>query len=105
MTGTELVLLLLVCGSVWAFFKGVVFIARHGLPSMLKLRGEAVVEWQDCDRQPRNAFDEHVDDAILLTHQATPEVGSEEWWTAREAELADEKQIVKHLRRMERWSR
>lgn len=64
------------------------------------MRGRAVVEWQDCDRQSRTAFDDHVDDAlgILLTHEATPAwQGSPERWTALEEEFADLDELAARL--------
>lgn len=88
--------------SVWACFKGIAWVVRNGWRSMLglvALRGEAVV-----------SFDDHAGEAlaILRTHEAVPDVdqiGSAAMWQAYEADLTAERDIAKHLRRMERWSR
>jgi hypothetical protein len=57
------------------------------------MRGRAVVEWQDCDRQDRRSdWDDHVDSAleILLTHEAGVVDGATpERWVALEEEFAD----------------
>jgi hypothetical protein len=56
------------------------------------MRGRAVVEWQDCDVQPRNAFDDHVDSAleVLLTHEAgVDDGGTPQRWVELEEEFAD----------------
>lgn len=81
----------------------IVAIGRWALKQIrrgVEVRAEAVVEWQDCDRQSRTAFDDHVDDAlgILLTHEATPAwQGSPERWTALEEEFADLDELAARL--------
>lgn len=111
--GVYLITLALVCLSVYACFRGIAWVVQNGWRSMLGLvavRGEAVIEWQDCDRKPcgcptggidysckpcrERLFGEHVDTAldILLTHEATPDVdqfGEPEEWEALEEEFAD----------------
>jgi hypothetical protein len=112
--------LLLVCFTVYLCFRGIAFVVKYGWRSMLGLvavRAEAVVEWQDCDRQPcgcpvggvdyscktcrarmygdeqgRNAWDNHVDSAldVLMTHEAGVADGATpQRWIALEEEFAD----------------
>ena len=80
--------LLLTCFTTWLCFRGIAWVVRNGWRSMLGLvavRGEAVLTVDD---------DMAVADATKLDH-----------FSVWEAELAGEKQIARHLRRMERWSR
>lgn len=89
--------LLLVCFTVWLCFRGIAWVIQNGWRSMLGLvavRGEAVIEWQDCDVKPG------TDDGML----AVAEAAKADDFTVWEAELAGEKGIVKNLRRMDRWS-
>lgn len=108
----------IVCVSVYFCFRAIVWVVANGWRSMLGLvavRAEAVVEWQDCDKQERTDWDyADVEAMVMLVHEATtsdddpaadePDEIAEHFklW---HAELSGEKQIARGLRRMERWSR
>lgn len=78
--------------SAFVLLRILAWLVKEGIPSMISRRSEAVVEWQDCDVQPRNAFDDHVDSAleVLLTHEAGVDDGAgPERWIELEEEFAD----------------
>lgn len=87
--------------TVFVLMRILAWVVTVGVPSMISRRSEAVVEWQDCDRQgrrsvddhsPEISFDDHVDDAleILLTHEAGVACGATpEEWIELEEEFAD----------------
>lgn len=86
--------------TVFLSMRVLAWVVTHGLPSMLRLRGQAVVEWQDCDTKDGTDEWPWADDAILLTHEALPDVdecGTPEWWQQREAECADLRDLAGRL--------
>lgn len=77
------------------------------------MRGKAVVDWQDCDRKTGSDWDhDDVEAVATIVREVVDEEHAEEDEDAEaadfrlwHAELSGDKAIVKHLRRMERWSR
>lgn len=108
--------LLLICFTTYLCFRGIAWCITNGWRSMLglvALRGEGVVQWQDCDVKDRNDWDfADVEAVATLVREVAAEERTEEDEDAEasdfrlwHAELSGEKRIVKNLRRMDRWSR
>lgn len=79
------------------------------------MRGKAVVEWQDCDRNDPpaesvwDALDRHLavpsDTAAEDQAIAVSATSNDDHFAMWEAEVAADKGIARHMRRMDRWAR
>lgn len=96
----SLFFVLLTLGSTALCVAGIVWVVRYGWRSMLglvALRGNAVL---DIENDPLLTHEAASDEEMLAVARAA----EADDFTVWEAELAGDKDIVRHLRRMDRWS-
>lgn len=71
----------LAVSSLFLLLRILAWLFVNGIPSLVADRSRAVVEWQDCDVQERtgdrHAWDSHCADAVLLTHEADPDLSED----------------------------
>jgi hypothetical protein len=113
-TAAALFALLLTCFTVYLCFRGIAWVVRHGWRSMLGLvavRAEAVVEWQDCDKQERRTGDDWdyedvgaLADIVQKACEEEPDPDAEHFVLWRQ-EVIGARAVRRRLKRMERSDR